>query len=295
MFDTWHWGPGRHSMRVMTDGTGADGHPWRELRVFYWHPGRKEVRLLGLSPFARGVSEGAITFDGVGRETAEGVFDLHQTAGRRRMGLRWAFDGPDKYHDVLLEATGPEGLKPMNEWDHIRSKGPPAARAPDAGEVPKPSDRLKVLGSLLGRTWEASGEAGGEWAAGDASHIRSTFEYVPYADGVYARVMAPAKDGGPAHLLDAYVYHHTGTGVLRCLALSRGGGVYEGDLIALEGGGGALKFDLEGYEGDRVVQHVVRLDFEKAAGPRVQVWSIKGADRTLMLDARHEKLEPNKD
>ena len=55
-FDTWDWGPGKHSMRVMTDGSGAAGEPWRELQVFYWHPGRKQVCLLGLSPFARTTS-----------------------------------------------------------------------------------------------------------------------------------------------------------------------------------------------------------------------------------------------
>jgi hypothetical protein len=108
MFDTWHWGPGQHSMRVMTDGANAAGEPWRELEVVYWHPGRKQVRLLGLSPFARGVSEGTITIEG---ETADAVFDLYQTGGRRKMGLRWTFDGPDKYHATQLEATGPDGLK----------------------------------------------------------------------------------------------------------------------------------------------------------------------------------------
>jgi hypothetical protein len=93
MFHAWHWGPGKHSIRRVTDGSGAGGEPWREVQVFYWHPGRKQVRLLGVSPFARGVSEGTITFEG---ETAEGVFDLYQTRGRRKMGLRWTFDGPDK-------------------------------------------------------------------------------------------------------------------------------------------------------------------------------------------------------
>ena len=93
MFDTWHWGPGQHSMRVMTDGSDAAGGPWRELQVFYWHPGRKQVCLLGLSPYASGVSEGTIKFEG---ETADAVFDLYQTGHRRKMGLRWAFDGPDK-------------------------------------------------------------------------------------------------------------------------------------------------------------------------------------------------------
>jgi len=285
MFDTWHWGPGQHSMRVMTDGSDADGEPWRELQVFYWHPGRKQVCLLGLSPFARGVSEGTIKFEG---ETADAVFDLYQTGHRRKMGLRWAFDGPDKYHEILLEATGPDGLKPMNAWDHVRSKGPPAPRLPTVEEAPKPSKHLKALASLLGHTWEAKGE----WATGDAFHIQSTFEWIPYADGIYARTVALTKDGEPSHLLDAYFFHHTGANVLRCLALSNRGGVYVGDLTVLEGG--ALQLDLKGYEGDRVVAHVVRLDFEQDGTLLHRVWSLDGAERTLMLDVHHKKLEPNK-
>ncbi|MEK6675030.1 MAG: hypothetical protein AABZ47_05170 [Planctomycetota bacterium] len=285
MLDTWHWGPGQHSMRVMTHGTNtADGNrPWRELQVFYWHPGRKKVCLLGLSPFARGVSEGTIKFEG---ETADGVFDLYQTGGRRKMGLRWTFDGHDKYRDVLLEATGPEGLKWMNEWDHVRSKGPPSLRPPTTEEAPKPSERLKALESFLGHTWEAKGD----WGAGDAFHIQSTFEWVPYADGIYARTFAPTKGGEPMHLLDAYFYHHTGTNALRCLALSNRGGVYEGDLIVLDGG--ALQLDLKGYEGDRVVPHVARFDFEQDGTLRHRVWSVKGTERTLMLDVHHKELEP---
>jgi hypothetical protein len=143
-----------HSMRRMTDGSGAVGKPWRELRVFDWHPGRKQVCLLGLSPFARGVSEGTIRFEG---ETADAVFDRYQSGGRRKMGLRWAFDGSDKYHEILLEATGPDGLKPMNEWDHVRSKTLTATRPRAAKGAPKPSERLKVLEPFLGHTWEAKG------------------------------------------------------------------------------------------------------------------------------------------
>jgi hypothetical protein len=278
-FDNWHWGPGEHSMRVMTDGSGAAGEPWRELQVFYWHPGREQVCLLGLSPFARGVSEGAIKFEG---ETADAVFDLYQTGGRRSMGLRWTFDGPDKYHEILLEATGPDGLKPMNKWDHIRSttpRKPTAARPPPTEEAAKPSERLKALEPLLGHTWEARGD----WATGDAFHIQSTFEWVPYADGIYARTLALTKDGEPSHMLDAYFYHHTGSGSLRCLALSNRGGVYEGDLAVLEGG--SLQLDLKGYEGDRVVPLVVRFDFETDGTLHHRVWSLDGAERTLMLDA----------
>lgn len=289
MFDTWNWGPGKHSVRVMTDGQGADGKPWRELRVFYWHPGRKQVCLLGLDPdipgIGRGVSEGTIKFGG---ETADGVFDLYQTGGRRKMGLRWTFDGPDKYHDILLEDTG-AGLKPMNEWDHFRSKGRPAPRPRFVEEEPKLAEHLKPIESLLGRTWEARGA----WEAGEAFHIQTTPEWVPYAHGIYARVVAPTKDGEPTHLLDAYFFHHTGTKALRCLALSNRGGVHEGDVTALDGG--SLQLDLKGYEDELVIPYVVRLDFEKDGALRQRVWSLKGTERTIMLDVRHKKLASKKD
>ena len=278
MFDTWHWGPGKHSLRVMTDGSGADGKPWRELQAVYWHPGRKQVRLLGLSPFARGVAEGTITFEG---ETADAVFDLYQTGVRRRMGLALGLRRP---RQVPRDAAGGDRprrhTRPWSSGTSVRITPRPRA----AEEAPKPPERLKALEPFLGHTWEAKGD----WATGNAFQIRSTFEWVPYADGIYARVVSPSKDGEPRHLLDAYFYHHTGANSLRCLALSDRGGVYEGDLTVLDGG--ALQLDLKGYEGDRVVQHVVRFDFEKDGTLRHRVWSLKGTERTLMLDVRHKKV-----
>jgi ligand-binding sensor domain-containing protein len=50
MVETWHWGPGRHSARVMTEGSSAAGEPWREVRAFYWQPGRKEICVWGGEP-----------------------------------------------------------------------------------------------------------------------------------------------------------------------------------------------------------------------------------------------------
>ena len=277
-FHTWHWGPGKHSIRRMTDGYGAGGEPWREVQVFYWHPGRKQVCLLGVSPVMRGVSEGTIKFEG---DTADGVFDIHQDRGRRKTALRWAFDGPDKFRDTLLEATGPVGYQTLAEWDHVRVK-PPAVPRPRAVEGVKPSERLKPLEPLLGRTWESRS---------DALSVQSKFEWVPLADAVYARVVSPAKDG--EHLLDAYLYHHTGAKVLRCLALSNRGGVYEGDITVRDGG--ALELDVKGYEGGREVRHVVRFDFEKDGTLRQRVWSLKGTERTPTLDIHHKKLQPKKD
>lgn len=63
--------------------------------------------------------------------------------------------------------------------------------------------------------------------------------------------------------------------------------------------GGALQLNLTSYEGDqeegRAAQHVVRFDFEKDGTLRDRVWTLKGTERTLMLDVHHKKLEPNKD
>ena len=284
MIDTWHWGPGKHSLRVMTHGFNANaGEPWREVQAFYWHPGQKQVCLLGIEPVRRGVAEGTFQLDA---ETAVAAFDLHQVGGRRILSRRWVFDGPDKYHEVLLETVDARGPVPLAEWDFVRSRSLSPVRPIAAGEAIKVAERLQVLEPLLGRTWEAKGN----WASGAALHVQSTFEWVPFADAIYARVVMPTKDGEPTHLLDAYVYHHTGTGAVRCLALTNRGGVYEGDLTVLDGG--ALQLDLQGYEGDRVVPRVVRIDFAKDGTLQQRVWSVAGAERTLLLDVQHRKSEP---
>ncbi|MBS0198176.1 MAG: hypothetical protein JSR77_15590 [Planctomycetes bacterium] len=288
MLHTWHWGPGKHSIRRMTGGEGAAGQPWREVMVVYWHPGRNQVCVWGKSPFAQGVSEGTIRFQG---DAAEAVLDLYQAGldpnrngGRRKMGLRWTFDGPDKYHEVLLEASGNAGLQPLTEWDHVRSKTVTPARAPGGEEAPKLSEQLKAFEPLLGRVWEANGE----WKGGGGFHFQTTFEWVPYAEALYARTVSPSKEGEPALVLDAYFYYHGGAKAVRCLAMSERGGVYEGEVTVVDGG--SLQMDLKGSEGGGSVQRVVRLDFEQDGTLRDRVWSIDGAERTLMLDVHHSKI-----
>lgn len=279
-YSTWDWGPGRHSMRMQTAGSGAAGEPWRALRVVYWHPGRKQICLLGLSPFRRGVSEGTMRFEG---EAADAVFDLYQTGGRREMRWSWAFDGPDRYHEVLLESTGGAGFTPLGEWEFVRSATltVPPPRATE--EAPAPSRFLEVLLPLVGHTWEARGER----PSGDAFHIQSTFEWVPHADFIQARSFELTGDDRPSHLFDLYLYHHTGDDVLRCLALSRRGGVFEGDVTGLEGG--ALQFELSESRGDRTTPYRVRLEFEGERVLRQRVWSVAGGESRLLLDVDHER------
>ena len=257
----------------------------------YWHPGRKQVSMLtmhgDIPGVGRGVGEGSIKFVG---ETADGVLDLHQPRGRRKLGLRWVFDGSDKYHDTLLEDSG-AGLKPLAEWDFVRIKEPSGVQ-PGAGEAspPKLAKHLRVFEPLLGHTWVAKVEVKNN--AANAIEILTTLESVPSLEVITARVVAPRKDGEPVHLLDAYFYHHLGTNSLRCLALSNRGGVYEGNWMVLEGG--ALQIDRKGFEADRVVPLVVRLDFEPDGTLRQRIWSINGPERSLMLDVHHKKVESKK-
>lgn len=285
MLDSWHWGPGRHSVRASTEGVNVadENRPWRAVRVFYWHPWLKQICMFGLSPYSNGVSEGTMTFDG---DVANGVFDLYQAnqAPRaRKMGLHWVFDGPDKYHDVLLEASGPGGLKTLAEWDHHRSPTLTSPRPLAGVEVPSPSGPMKAFEPLLNRDWGANLT----WSTEGDPGANATFEWIPFADCVYVRVTAPTVDGEPAHLFDAYLYHHTGTGVLRCLALSDTGGVYEGDVTVLAGG--ALRLALQGFEGEQTTPYKVQIEMEtdgairsSIAGPSLTatknlVWRKNGA------------------
>ena len=290
-FHAWHWGPGKRSMRrmayAMADGSDAT-NPWAG-ELMYWHPGLGQVRLLSVHEdipgVGRGVGEGTIRFDG---ETSEAVIDLYQPRGLRKLCQRQIFDGPDKYHEILLEDRG-AGLQPLAAWDFVRDKegsGAPTPTAEKAAlELP---EHWKAFEALVGSTWEADGDS----ASGSAFRIHSTFEWMPSLEVVFARVEALNGDGEATHLLDAYIYRHVRDDALRCLALSNRGGVYEGDVTVLDGG--ALQLDVKVYEGDRVVPHVAQFEIEDDGHLRARLWSVEGAERTLALDVEHRKLEPKR-
>lgn len=277
---TWRWGPGRCSVVAQTHGHDAEKEPWRVLRVFYWHPGRREVRLLGLSTFARGVSDGAMRFEG---DSAEAIYDLDQTMGRRDMLLRWTFDGPDSYHDALLENDG-SGYEPLAAWDLERAAelSPIAAAPPDDMMPPAPLD---VLAPLLGRTWRTTSDG----TARDARDVEATVEWIPYCEAIHVRARAANETGEAALLLEAVIHHHVRTGTVRCLALSRSGGVYEGDVTVLDGGG--LRLDLTGYEDDATAPRTVRIDVEEDGTRRVRAWTGDDVDRAPALDVRLQAVD----
>jgi hypothetical protein len=283
-YHAWRWGPGNFSMRRMTYASDAQANPWQG-EVLYWHPGLGQVRVLSLHEdipgVGRGVGEGTMRFEG---ETSEAELDLDQPRGRRRLGLRQVFDGPDAYHEDLLEDSG-AGLQPLNALDFVRVaerfRPPSAGSEPTSPELPEP---WKPFEALLGGTWVAEGDAFGASAA----RIETTFEWVRSLEVLLARVSASDGAGPTTPWLEAYVYRQVGDDGLRCLALSHLGGVYEGDVSVLDGG--ALQLDLLGHGRDGVAALVVRFDLEPDATLRQRVWSRADAQREPFLDARHGQL-----
>lgn len=289
--DTWRWGPGRHSIRSLTVGTDGEGKPWREVAIYYWHPGLGQIRVLSLHPdipaIGRGIAEGPIEFDG---QTLTGTVDLYQT-GRpkpvhRRLAHRWSFDGPDRYHEVLLEDSG-RGYETLVEWDYVRSLERQPAPASQVGEAAEPSANLKPLLPLLGEWDERSDDAG------RANLSRLSVEWAELLDLITGQLEVTNPEQGPDHLIDVYLYHHVGTNTLRCLGLSRSGGVYEGEVLLLPDG--SLQSDLRGFEGDREIRLAARLDLEQDGALRERLWIVEGSERRLTHDVRRHGLAPDRE
>lgn len=274
----WCWGPGRYSMRKMTDASDSVDNAWAG-EVLYWHPGRKEICTLSvhgdIPAVGRGVAVGTIRFEG---DRTDAVVDLEQPRGPRKLGQTQVFAGADKYHEVLLEDAG-AGLRPLAEWDFTRV--PARAERPRTVEPAQValSKPLQVLEPLVGGTWEGRGLD---------VRSRSTIRWIPSLEVVSARVSGMWGDSLTARELDAYFYMPIRTDGVRCLALSSEGGVYEGDVTVIDG---AVQLELKGYEGERVVERVVRFEIEKDGTLRQRDWSIEGTQRTLLREVRHTRVE----
>ena len=283
---TWRWGPGRHSIRAHRVGSDVDGNPWRELMIYYWRPDREQIHTLSFHPdipgIGRGVGEGTIEFDG---ETAAASLELHQPRVRRKLAARWTFDGPDKYHDILLEDSG-RGLATLAEWDYTRSLERSSPPVPAGGRVPTPSSNIRAFVPFFGQ-WESRED-------GSAELVRSNFDWVEHLDVVALSVEVASNADRPEHLLDAYFYHHVGFDELRCVAMSASGGVYEGGVTVLEDRD--LELDLTRYEGDATGRRLVRFEFAPDGTLRTREWSVDGDDRTLVVDVIHRRaLESQED
>jgi hypothetical protein len=131
-------------------------------------------------------------------------------------------------------------------------------------ESPRPTEQLKPLEASFDRALESDGAD----ADGDAGRIRTTWEWIPYADALYVRIEVTNGDHERAHLLDAYLLfdcHDLVVGVLRCLALPSDGNVDKGDAIAI--GDSTLNMELLGCAGEDAASHDVQLDLAEDGSP----------------------------
>lgn len=283
-FRTWHRGPGGRSWRIVTDGQNGGGEPWRELEFLYWHPVRQRLCLLGLSSFAQGVAEAEVQVAG---DRVQFDIDLHQLRGRRTLRSEWTFTGPDDYHVALLEsAAGPGAdFAPLADWDLHRTPRaqPPRSLAVDG--VGEPAWRLGPLRRLRG-TWTTRPAPGN----GDAPPMTCTCEWLPLVDVLEVQVTVPGA-AGPAAVLDAVLYHHTGRNRLRCFAVSDRGHVHEGDVRVRDDE--SLLLDLQDHDGARTVDCTAQIDFEAPDGVHMQLWRREADERQLVLDRRFANVPPS--
>jgi len=285
--DLWIWGPGRRSILNRTEGSDASGNPWRALDVYYWHPGREEVRLLGfrqhIATLGRGLAEGRMRFDG---ERAEAEFELWQPEFVRQprwMGLRWEFDGPHAYRETLLEGDGLGDVEPLAAWDYERPATGRALPPRATSEAPEPEHPMASFVPLLGRNWLGRD-------AESADLLLSTVEWIPRVEVVHLRVTSSAWNEPSLHLLEAFVYHHPTADELRCLALTADGSVHEGEVSALAEGD--LRLELRSHGSGREVVHDLRLELEESGSLHERAWILEAGERRLLSDRSHRAFEP---
>jgi hypothetical protein len=281
LVQTWNWGPGKHSMRILSYRPDSLFEPPNGVHLLYWHPGRKEFVLKGLLSKQR-YMDGVMKIDG---DNAELTFDFHTGSATYQMSQHWTFDGAAKFHETMYSHTD-TGVSPIRESDYIRSKDLTPIKPRTADNAPKPSEALASLSTLVGHTWEAKGK----WATGKDFTVESEFTWVPESDAIYARAFAPAtKDAERTLLLDAYFYTHPKDKTLHYLALAKWGDVSEGNLRALPSGG--VELTLKSYDGDKVSEYMERLDFEEDGRLRDRVWSMTDGKLGAMLDIHHNKIK----
>lgn len=281
-FDRWQWGPGKRSIISQTYGTDNEGAPWRVLSVYYHDPEQSHIAMFSMHRdipgIGRGLSDGTILFDG---DTAEGVFDLHQSASptgnaaHRKMALKWSFTANEHYIDTLLEDSG-RGFDTLAEWKRVRSDDLtplPAVAEADA----KPSGEFAAFTPLAGRAWRSTIES----PSGEAVRIRTQVEWIPYVHVIRARISTQADGQEPVAILEAFLYRHPVAGTLHAIVLSSDGTVYKGSLSINESD--ELRFDLRSTGDSRVL---FEIDIE-ADKPRSRVWSVEQTGRRLRWDTTH--------
>jgi hypothetical protein len=106
------------------------------------------------------------------------------------------------------------------------------------------------------------------------------------------RVEVVGADGTSSHVMDVYLYHHTGARALRVLAIgisaTNDGLVYEGHIVP-SSAGTSLAVTLTEHRSTGPGAFEARVEFEKDGTSCVQVWRMNGQERTMVMDRRYSR------
>lgn len=233
MEHTWKWGPGKKSIERWTEGLDAQGNPWRELAIYYWHPKDMKINFLGISSFQAGITRGTIEFKG---ESATIDSTLVQEKwGRRQMQTRWTFKSADHYVETLFEKDASGNLVQLVDLNHHRSQ-------PERQKIvtpPRPSSdqsQFKGLDFLYGQPWSSSSEDGKQL------NLDWSLTWIPVANFLYGEVRENAKGNAQDHF-HFFIYRDHDSKTLRFLALCHNSDVFTGEVNVASSG--SVQFDLE--------------------------------------------------
>lgn len=274
MIHTWKWGPGRWSVERWTDGESARGEPWKELVVYYWDPQERNIRFLGVSPFASGINEGTIEFDG---NSATANSTLTQTSGRRVMQTRWSFQSDSLYQETLLEKDSSGKFTELVAFQHHRVKRRDDPSAIDAArhEVPKPFASIKFL---IGKPWNGT--------IGDQQRsFQTSVNWLPIANCIHATINETTS-GKSVEFANAYLYHEHNAETLRCLIVCANSDICEGDLREISKGKIQLTFDGRSNTGSRQLESLIEQMSDGSLQQKIQSSSTSNPKDLLLKHHR---------
>lgn len=278
MQHTWKWGPGKNSIERWTDGESAQGDPWRELIVYYWQPDEKRVRFLGISPYASGINQGTIEFDG---QKAIANSRLAQTRGTRDFQTHWQFKNADCYQETLLEKDSTGKLTELVSFEHIREPVHANLNAKVAATPAAMRDELSGLRVLLGDAWE------GQMDSRPHVSLRTSIDWIPHANFLLGRVSKKSDGDASAEFVSFFVYFDVESKSARCLCLTSAGNVYAGEIPEAKDGRVQVVLQSNSSDENKIVKTAI-----EATDPNhllQQVQTSRGKKESLSTTIRHAR------
>lgn len=250
-FETWRYGPGGHSVRKFTHGVNLhdNNRPWREVEIFYWHPGEKKVRTIGFSPYKASVSRGSIELK-AGK--LESRFEMNQEGDIRNLGIEIAFQGKDKFQETLYESVNDQPYVVGNQWNHVWSKTETPVPVLKSTETPKPAGAQAFLTAFADKAWQ------GRSPVKTTGTHRTDFEWIPYANVMNIRSTSKPAKGSTMSQYDLYLYQIPSARRVQAFALFQDGSHGEGHAVSSNSGTFEIRLTMSSdKDSERMISYVV--------------------------------------